>query len=375
MKLPRCLERFLRRFGGRRSKPQADDDVVVLGVEFARAAEADQAWRRDLGNDAVSPIGAAYDFWRGETDLLRFVASDLDDRITGLVGHYSDSSPSAAPGMRDRLGLDDCYTLLTFAKRAAVRALRAGDPGPAVAGLAAIAMVEPGRVDRRDFLQPIGLLSSVLTHLEADTHGALGRVAALAEPELGEYLRSFRSRTEDLSEWGYELAHTPAGIGLAENSHDTGDASVDLLDVGLSLAEVIDADSYRTSSVTLGSRMPGVWVWADEAHQERVSALDRVRAGLTIDARLRPDASPDAERQQFAVFVSEAADPSDAKHLSDWADESRGRVNHVGFGVHSGPLVCVLVARSTLQGTPAFETAASIERFAEPFATALERVL
>ena len=295
MKALRNLRRFLRRFGRGEATPQVDDDVVVLGVEFARAVEADQTWRSRLDDDAGSPIGAAYDFWRGEVDLLRFVASDLDDRITDLVNDFSEASPSAAPELRDRLGLDDCYTLLVFARRAAVRALRAQDPDWAMIGLTAIAMVEPERVDRRDILQPIGLLSYVLTYLGADTHDTLGDVASLADPEVGGYLRAALSGDEDLSEWGYRLVHTQAGIGMAETSYDADDASVDLLAVGLAIAEAIDADRYRTSSLKLGSHMPGVWIWADEEHAERVSNLDRVRAGLTIDARLRPDACPDAE--------------------------------------------------------------------------------
>lgn len=348
----------------------ADDSPVVLGVEYARAAEADRRWREARGGRAASPIGDTYDFWKGEHDLLRFTPCGLDDHIAAVVGRYREAGSAERARLHDAVSLEDCYTLLAFARRAAVRALRSGDPAAAEDGLVAVAMVEPERIDRRDLAAPVGLLCWALDRLGADPAEALGRTAPLATAEARPYLEGFGDPLR-LSDWGFALVDTPDGPGLANAGIDRLAPTVGLVPMGIATADAVNADLYRVASLTIGSDLPAVWVGATPRAPERARTLGRARAGLSVDGRLRPEMSAESEWQQLTVFLTEAWDHEDAGRIAGWARRRRGALGHVGLALTHGPVACVLVARSTLEGAARYESPESIERFRAPLAAAI----
>src|SRR5262249_26963862 len=98
-----------------------------------------------------------YTFVRCETSLIKPAPHPLDDTIASLCRKFVRSRQAQRQTLRASLSMDDFYTLLTFAHRAAVFALRdRGAVGVAAGrrcavgvadGLTGVAMIEAERVD------------------------------------------------------------------------------------------------------------------------------------------------------------------------------------------------------------------------------------
>jgi len=372
------LDRLRNRYPSTAAPHKSDSRTVVIGAEFARAAEADRVWRSQRPPGHESPIGSQYDAWKGEMDLLRFSESELDSSIDQLVSEYRVSTPDQRSKLGDMLSMDDCYTLLTFARRSTVRAIRSQDLSVAVDGLAAVAMVDPQRVDRRDILQPVGLLYFALRRFGDEGASSVFReVATLADSEVTSYIAAFPDRfgrDYTISDWGHLAVDTPEGLGLVEASIEPYDPTVDLLSAGLGIEAALDRDVYH-ASLTLRTALPGVWIGASADTPERPLAVDTIRACLTVNGRLRPDVGPPSGTQQMTVFVCQARHQDDAGRLAELATQTTAGADHVGFAFADGPLIAVVVARSWVEGTSSYETQASIARFREPFMAAVRSVL
>jgi hypothetical protein len=311
-------------------------------------------------------------------DLLRFSENELDSSIDQLVSTYRASSTDQRSELRDMLSMDDCYTLLTFARRSTVRAIRSQEASVAADGLVAVAMVDPQRVDERDILQTLGLLYFALRRLDDENASAVFReVAALTDSEVTPHIAGFPDRhgpAYTITDWGYLAVDTPEGLGLVEASIEAYDPTVDLLAAGLGIEAALDRDVYH-ASLTLRTSLPAVWIGASADMPERALAVDKIRACLTVNGRLRPDVGPPSGTQQMTVFVCEARHGDDAERLAAWATQTTAGADHVGFAFADGPIVAVAVARSWVEGTSSYETQATIERFRAPFMAAVRSVL
>ena len=372
------LDRLRNRYPSTDAPHKSDSRTVVIGAEFARAAEADRVWRSQRPPGHESPIGSQYDAWKGEMDLLRFSESELDSSIDQLVSIYRVSPPDQRSELGDMLSMDDCYTLLTFARRSTVRAIRSQDLSVAVDGLAAVAMVDPQRVDRRDILQTVGVLYFALSRLaEEDAPKVFREVASLSDSARTSNIAGFPDQYGPhytISDWGYLAVDTPEGLGLVEASIEAYDPTVDLLGAGLGIEAALDRDVYH-ASLALRTPLPAFWIGASADMPERPPAVDTIRACLTVNGRLRPDVGPPSDTQQMTVFVCEARHRDDAERLAESATQKAASADHVGFGFADGPILAVVVARSWVEGTSGYETQASIERFREPFMAAVRSVL
>ncbi|HEX9854788.1 MAG TPA: hypothetical protein VGC47_05700 [Acidimicrobiia bacterium] len=344
---------------------------------MAKAVDADRAWRAERGHDQPSPIGALYDVGASEGDLLRFIDSDVDLLIDELVATYRSSTPTQRGAMLTSIGLDDAYALLLYARRCAVRAMRAQNAPTAVDGLTAVSMVPVERVDPRDLPQPVGLLFFVLGELGEDAAGICRQVGGTGASEAAQYVAAFPDRFGDgfkLSDWMYRAIDTPNGVGFVDQSIDQWEPTFDLLGAGLAIAEVLEADKYR-ASLEVASGLPGVWIGSgprSTARADRQPLADSARAGLAVHGYLRPGTTERPEDQMFVVFMSEMRSSEDAAQIAAWATEARRPASHVGFGFSVGVVAAVVVARSTVMGVEHSESELAIERFREPFVRAVE---
>jgi hypothetical protein len=373
------FDRLAQLFRGNRL-PEADDEqpgVVVIGVEMAKAVDADRAWRAERGHDRPSQIGASYDVAAGEGDLLRFIDSDVDLMIDELVATYRSSTPTEREATLGSIGLDDAYALLLYARRCAVRAMRAQNAATAVDGLTAVSMVPVERVDPRDIPQPVGLLFFALGELDEDAAGICRRVGRAGASGAAQYVAALPDQFGDgfrLSDWMYRAIDTPNGVGFVDQSIGQWEPTVDLLGAGLAITEVLEADKYRVS-LEVGGGLPGVWIGSgprSAARAERQPLVDSARAGLAVQGYLRPGTTERPEDQMFVVFMSEMRTSEDAAQIAAWATEASRQASHVGFGFSVGVVAAVVVARSTVMGIEHFESEAAIERFREPFVRAVE---
>ena len=104
----------------------------------ARAAEA----RHQAEPHGPSPLaGVAYEPAAGELSLLHFARTPKDELIDGFVDRFAASSGEVRAQQRSSLTMGDFYTVLNYARRAVVRALRSDDGEVARRGVVALAVV------------------------------------------------------------------------------------------------------------------------------------------------------------------------------------------------------------------------------------------
>lgn len=348
-----------------------DDHAFVIGGEYAAASSAEQRHQDERGNQEPSPLeGIGYDFWAGHHDLLTLAPSPADEKARILVTSYQGAGAEEASRIRDALTMDDFYTLLTFARRSAVRALRTEDRELARDAVMATALIESERVDWRDILVALGLATYALRALSADPDGLIAQARAMAEPSTAELMGRFIDVAEedaDPAAWGYLPVETADGVGFVEHSIAEYNPTVNLIGVALQIAEVINGDAYRVSSITAAGELAPVWLPGASPSEADV-AIDACRGCVTINARLEPGANARADAQQLTAFIVEAANEPAARQLNDWARPADPS-SHQAVSVDHGTLMALLIARSFVQDVEPFETAESLARFRDPLDT------
>lgn len=343
-------------------------ETVVLGTQLAAARVQEQRVRARQP-DVPSPLHARYDFWAGETDLARFVDSPVDNEIASFVEQTRGLPREERERIRTALTMEDFYTLLMFASRASVHTLRKRDQTWAERAGLAIAIIDIARVDERDAFRTTALLAHAVRHTG---------VADIKEFR-DEALTSLFTRIEEgafgdnLCEWGYAVITSHYGPGLADCGLEDFAPTRDLTRAAIEIADVIDADQYRTSTITIGDSLPEVW-FPERVRTQVKDIVAVARAGLSVTAERRPGDSGHEEAQHFVVFLIEVNDPASTQTLAEWSGKNADAF-HAAMAIHCQELFLLLVARSFVQNKPAVESHESLERFRTPFTSALEQVL
>jgi len=263
--------------------------------------------------------------------------------------------------------MDDFYTLLAFARRSALAALRSGDPLPIRDGLTALTAIDGNRVDHRDVSVAAALLSYAGTHDPAPFRNA----SAHADQTVSEILLGFaKEPVEHLGDWGYREVITDSGRAFFEDNGRRYEPTADLARLALHVAALIEEDVYRVRSIGVGDDLPDVWLRG--ADRDAVSHAAGLLAGCAaVRADLDPAAHPHADAQRLIAFVAEAANDADAALLS-MAATPGGSPPHEALGLRAGNLCCVVIARSFVEGTSSFEKPDALERFSGPLSKLLE---
>jgi hypothetical protein len=125
-----------------------EPEIVVIGREYAKAAEANRHWQQRRTSPDFPLPKEGYDFWRGDYSLIDPLHIPLDDELREVVRRYAAGDCRQRAAMRDSTGMQGFYTLIKFARRCAVFAMRERKAEIARDGL--IAMIHHKRVDFRD---------------------------------------------------------------------------------------------------------------------------------------------------------------------------------------------------------------------------------
>jgi hypothetical protein len=148
------------------------DEPTVVGWRFAQARVAEA--RHQPSGHGPSPLVAvrypdrAYRLWR-------WVPAAEDDAVLAVVNAAWSGGPAEWAELRASLTMDDLYTVMAFARRRALLAVRTGDPRYVEHGLNALALVEPQRVDRRDLHATVALVCFAGQRLEVRLGELVGR--------------------------------------------------------------------------------------------------------------------------------------------------------------------------------------------------------
>jgi hypothetical protein len=325
------------------------------------AAAIDAEKRHQSVPRGPSPFdGIRYEPLHGELDLFRFVESATDERVASIVEVAHNAAPDALADLRAALTQDDLYTLLAFARRRSLVALRDQSSTSVASGFEALALVDLERIDWRDGAVAAGLLAYAGRRTGADVHALVGKARRQAESAMADVIARHATRPEEgLAVGGYREIRTSGGVGLANDYGHAYAPNIDLISLAENVVALLEHDEYRVDNLVTGSDLPAVWLPAgDEA---ATAARDRLLGCLSVSARPKSNnrGMPD---QMFSVWIAEAATTRDAQAIASAAVPKPGSETAI-VAVESGPVCAVMVARSVVKGVPPHETMESIQRF------------
>jgi hypothetical protein len=266
--------------------------------------------------------------------------------------------------------MDDLYLLMAFARRAAEASLQGWDDPTLRDGLTAVGLVDIERVDFRDAIVASELIAWAMKQADIDYSGEFARVAERAESGMADVLRKVAARPPAQVGPGMSQAvAAPVGTVLAESDFERWEPTVDLVAIAFDIADVIEADVYRCTRLTVSQTLPEFWLRAGNDPSAVAIALDRTRAVLSIRASLDRSVCPTSDSQMFVTWVCEAADERDAAML---ARAAKPGSTYAAFGIAHQRVACIVVARSLVEGNDAYESAKSLMRLAAPVTRAIE---
>lgn len=351
------------------------NQTYVIGEQYAKAVAVEQQ-RKQNESGRKSPMPAVqYDSSRGEESLINPTKNSLDSELIALCQKFAKSDAKARAEMRASISMDEFNTLITFANRAAVFAMREKSVEWINNALTAIAMIEAKRTDPRDILMPLSLLYHSAKRIGANPDQLFRDAGKLSEPDVATLLSGYVDRSaedKDLrTSWGYDEVQTEGGIGFIGWQNRNYQPTADLKKIIIEIANLVAKDKYQSSSVAVASELPGVWLRPKE-NPSVTSLLEKVRAGASIMADLRPNEHPSYKSQKLMIFLVEMSDQDAAKELQEISVRTRP-ASYSMLGIVSGKLFCLVIGRSVQQGVPSFETPETLPRFAPGIVEILRR--
>ncbi|HET7015450.1 MAG TPA: hypothetical protein VFI65_16150 [Streptosporangiaceae bacterium] len=375
------------RDGHGKSASGPDQPPLILGAQLAAAQAADarhQAAEAEAAASAARPgprepnplAGISYDLPPEELGLLHFRLTRPDEQLDQFAERFASGTADQRARLRSILTIDDFYTLLFYARRAVVRALRSRDVQVAARAVSVLAAVDTDRVDGRDLIWQAGLLAYAVRQVGGEVIEVFEKAASLACDQTAEVLREVAGRPPGrLRQWGFREVQTADGIGLIEDDGSRFKARADLVAIAERIAAQIAASPagrWQLSEPVIGAQLQPVWLRA-AGYPEPEPELDQAFKEITgcVLVRGGVEAAGSAlEAQHLLMYLAETKTVEAAEIIARAAGPGSGTW-FAGFGVAAGPLCAVLIARSVIAEVAPVETQPSLERFRPVLAAAL----
>lgn len=313
-----------------------------------------------------------YDVWAGHQDLAHVIENDIDRQLRSRVIAFATNDADARAEFRSNLTGEDADALHTFARRAAVLAIRSSRADRFTEGLVAVSILDSTRADYRDILWSLAFLNHAGERIGADIRQAVGYAASLSDPKTSERMLGFFARPmsgKDLrTAWGYDDVITEEGAGfIGWGLLGVGKfrPRLDFKKLTLDVADLLAKDRYQPTVVSVASEVPAVWF------RKRLGGLplSTVRAAGTIHGDLRPDHHSDRQPQKLMVFLVECASAVGSMALEHVVRRSE---SHVSLAVRARDLFSLVIASSCVHGVAPYETPRSLTRLTLPLKTILQ---
>jgi hypothetical protein len=331
--------------------------------------------RRTKAQRAKSPMpDQKYDFERDELSLLKPVRHPLDAKLAALCKRYAKSSDQKRAAMRSAIRANHYDTLLEFAHRAAVFAVRERKAAWAVDGLTAVTMIEAKRAaDWRDILMALGPLHHAATRAGLKADQLFREMSALAEPGMVKLLEDLRTRPrgeKELGAWGYEEIETEEGVGFVEGEFGRIKPKIDLIAIASKIADHLKAERYRSPSIEAGES-----ILRNRLESRNNVALDEAlracRTNVLIAANMRRSKGMES---YLLVSLHEMKSKAAARRLLEIARKKKfNPERECKVELAEGRLFCLVVAQPKWSDVPSYETPESLARFATPIGDILRR--
>jgi hypothetical protein len=350
--------------------------VTVLGLQMA-AAEAVERERLEQDPEPSPLDGKSYSSGRvieGEVNghsLFRVERNEVDEAVRTLVAEFRSGSAEDREALTFRLSMGDLYTLMQFAKRSVVFALRERNPERCVEGMAALAAIDIERVDFRDLYSAVGLVDAAARYIDADVGNLYKTIVPLATSATQRPFDAVRARPAKDRTFRaclYAVADTPSGPALVESRSVRYSGSLELLELAVRASELVSAPAYQRAEFTVATKIPPIALESDDPRVEE--ALERSLGTVELD--FKEKGQRNLMGQLSHIYLSKVASEGDASLLVQAARrEEPEKSATVAFS--TGRLLCVATTRSLVQGKPSIESSETLRAKLEPVRELLTR--
>ncbi len=268
--------------------------------------------------------------------LWRWRDAAEDDAVAALLARCADADPAGSRALRDTLTVEDFFSLVTFAQRCVLAALRTRDAGWVSRGWAALAMIDLNRcADRRDVWMAARLVRYATNRLGLDPGPVSRRAFERADPDTAALLAEVVADDEpDLTEdCGMREVRTDTGPILVYDDDETYQPDTDLVEIALRLTALLSEHGYTEAGVTVAAAIGQHWL---------ARTMSGTVPALTGCVAVHAD-PPDDRSNALLIFVGEAATPDDATLIAS-AIQATPVANSPVLGRSVGRLCAVMVA-------------------------------
>jgi hypothetical protein len=317
---------------------------------------------------------ARYSFWNGDYDLSEPVVGSTDTAVQTVCEAFLEADAGARDYFRQGLTEEECYTLLTFSRRAGALAIRDSQPDLIRVGALAIAMITSMRVDPRDICTPVEYLALAAQVTGVDHRFFLERAAELADAPVSTALRQCIGRVWSPESSGLVLVENNRHKGLIRRAIEPYSPTLSLDKGIVQLASMLRAHDYQPGDIFIAVDLPRVWLSGVEDPALR-RAMQDIRGVASVSAY--PTACKESREpaQRLAIFLAELAGAEAAAALTEIAVRRGAGDPSAGIlGVSRDLLFCLLVGRSTVAGVPSLEDRTSLARFTTPVLRILDEL-
>lgn len=195
--------------------------------------------------------------------LWRWLDAPEDETIREFLARSARSDRLERARLRSLLSVEDFFSLVTFAQRSVLAALRTRRSDRVAEGWAALAMIDVDRcADPRDVWMAARLVRYATERLGLDPAAATREAFDLAEPETKELLTEVLADDEaDLTEdCGLREAPTPTGPIIIEDDDETYIPDADLLAIALRVPGLLAEQGYPDASITIAATISRTWL-------------------------------------------------------------------------------------------------------------------
>jgi hypothetical protein len=302
---------------------------------------------------AVIPVA----YGRRSQDLCRFTEDPADGVVTAFLREASDRSTEQQGALRDRLSADDCYNLMTFARRRSASGIRQGALDQAVEATQALTYVTKSKIDYRDLsvdfpLYAIGRLGGNLVE-------TIAAAAAASEPGtrasfVGKADRAARMTLKDCALMEVRSRY---GLGFIDTWAEPYAPQADLAGIAVRMADWIDSAGRHVVEDLHLSGLPEVWF---EGHPKPTANV--VTTGCVSISAWIAGGSPFG--RGLLAFLAEVESIEVASRLAARAQAASVRDRPRTAGSRDR-LLLVLVGGSATRGQAALETDVSLRPVCE----------
>lgn len=249
----------------------------------------------------------------------------------------------------------DCHTLITFARRTALSAIRTGDGGLLASAYDALSAIEMDRIDPRDVVWAAAVVGYAVQRLGRTAGALVAGPASRAHPDTATVLAEVAGGQIDLDgDWGLRECDLGDGPVLLDSEGEPYAPNADLARMAASLAAAFEADRYAFPEVTVACAIAEVWLNGRQP--------DGVVGCASVSAHLRDADAPPMMRDMLLAFIAETRTPAQAAAIAAAADAS-SLASATVLTATSDRLVVLLIARSVVQSRPAPEDRNTLVRF------------